>query len=46
MKHIYRTGKEARESFERTMRALFRVPKAIAKKPEKPALKTKREGGN
>ena len=39
MKPEYKSGKKARESFERTMEALFRVPKPTAKKPEKPAEK-------
>jgi hypothetical protein len=39
MKHGYKSGKDARETFERTMAALFRVPKDSVKKPEKPAPK-------
>jgi hypothetical protein len=35
----YRTGLKVREEFERTMAALFRVPKDAVKKPEKKAPK-------
>jgi hypothetical protein len=35
----FKCGTAARQSFERTMAALFRVPKATAKKPEKPVDK-------
>jgi hypothetical protein len=41
MKMEYRKGKKIREEFERTMTALFRVPKDAVKKPEKPAPKKK-----
>ena len=41
MKTMHREGKEAREEFERTMKALFRVPKDAVKKAEKPAPKKK-----
>lgn len=41
MKIEYRTGKPIREEFERTMTALFRVPKDAVKKPEKPSPKKK-----
>jgi hypothetical protein len=41
MKSEYRKGAEARRSFERTMTALFRVPKDAVKKPEKKASKKK-----
>jgi len=41
MKPSYRKGQEIREEFERTMKALFRVPKDAMKKPEKPAPKKK-----
>jgi hypothetical protein len=34
MKHEYNTGKDAREKFERTMTALFRVPKDTGKKTQ------------
>jgi hypothetical protein len=35
MKPLYRTGVEARKSFEATMTKLFRVPKTeVAKKPK------------
>ena len=44
MKHEYKTGKKARECFEDTMKALFRVPKATPKKPEKPISESKKEG--
>ena len=42
MKPEYHKGKKARVHFERTMTALFRVPKDTAKKPEKPAPKEKK----
>ena len=41
MKPEYHEGQKARENFERTMAALFRVPKDAVKKPEKPAPKKK-----
>jgi hypothetical protein len=41
MKHEYRAGKEARDNFERTMKALFRVRKDAAKKTEKQTPKKK-----
>jgi hypothetical protein len=44
MKPEYKTGKKARELFERTMNALFRAPKPIAKKPQMPELKKKEAG--
>jgi hypothetical protein len=31
----YRQGPEAKEAFERTMKALFRAPKSVSKKPKK-----------
>jgi hypothetical protein len=34
-KPVYREGPEARETFERTMKALFRAPKSDSKKPGK-----------
>lgn len=34
MKHDYRTGVEARKSFEDTMTKLFRAPKAAVEKPK------------
>jgi len=40
-KHEYHEGPEARENFEKTMAALFRVPKTAVKKTEKPAPKKK-----
>lgn len=44
MKREYNKGPQARENFERTMTALFRVPKDTAKKPQKPARKAKKAG--
>lgn len=41
----YNSGKVIRQQFERTMSALFRVPKATAKTPEKPVIKEQKEGG-
>lgn len=45
LKPEYAAGKGARDSFEHTMQALFRVPKDTAKKAEKPAPKKKKKGG-
>jgi len=39
MKREYHEGPKVRENFERTMKALFRVPKDTLKKPEKPERK-------
>ncbi|MGC2161220.1 MAG: hypothetical protein WA634_04870 [Silvibacterium sp.] len=39
----YERGAKAREHFERTMTALFRVPKDTAKKPQKPERKDEKK---
>lgn len=48
MKHEYREGKEARETFDRSMTALFRAPKTISmsqpKKKKKRKLKASASG--
>jgi hypothetical protein len=44
MKPEFHKGSEVLKEFERTMTALFRVPKDAMKKPEKPAPKKKKAG--
>lgn len=44
MKPEYRSGRDARDSFEETMTALFRVPKSAVKDKPKPAPKPKKKG--
>jgi hypothetical protein len=43
MERQYDNGRKARERFERTMTALFRVPKDTAKKPQKPERKDEKK---
>jgi len=44
MKPEYHEGSNAKGEFERTMTALFRVPKDTVKKPQKPMRKVKKSG--
>lgn len=43
MKAEYKEGPEARENFERTMKALFQVPKKKAKAERQPKKATSRK---
>ena len=45
MKIKYKSGKEARDNFERTMTALFRVPKNAVKDKPKPNAKPAKKKG-
>jgi hypothetical protein len=42
MKPTYHEGEEALERFEKTLTALFRVPKTVVTEPVKPAAKPKK----
>jgi hypothetical protein len=46
LKLEYHEGPKARENFEKGMIALFRVPKDVVKKPEKPERKEPKASKN